>query len=149
MATTAKEVTWLYRQLGIPVQFSINYKMQLVSDSPVTKICSRDLASVIYSIAWSSFLLQRTKTSNSQIHRVTEWTVCTWVTSKLTCWYIHDVCFVASHAKGYQALPLLTVHRRRVRGEPENEAIIQAGAISINPHPQTWNLSWHFSTRVH
>jgi len=29
MVTTAKEVTWLYRQLGILVQVNINYKMQL------------------------------------------------------------------------------------------------------------------------
>ena len=33
-----------------------------------------------------------------------------------------DVCSVASRAKGYQALPLLTVHRRRAGGEPGNEA---------------------------
>jgi len=96
--------------------------MQLVSDSPVTKICPRELASVIYCIAWSSFSLQRAKTSNSQIHRVTQWTVCTWVTSKLTYWYIRDVCSVASRAKGYQVLPLLTVHRHCAGGEPGNEA---------------------------
>ena len=29
MAMTVKEVTWLYRQLGILVQFNISYKMQL------------------------------------------------------------------------------------------------------------------------
>ena len=48
----------------------------------------------------------------SKLYRVTEWTVCKWVTSKLTYWYIRDVCSIASRAKGYQALPLLTVHRR-------------------------------------
>jgi len=121
MATTAKEVTWLYRHLGIPVQFNISYKTQLsrfwlsgAKGGPC------ELASVIYCIAWSSFSLQRAKISNSQIHRVTERMVCTWVTSKLTYWYIRDS--VASRAKGYQALPLLTVHRRRAGGEPGNEA---------------------------
>ena len=29
MATTAEKVTWQCRQLGIPVQFAISYKMQL------------------------------------------------------------------------------------------------------------------------
>jgi len=29
MATTAVQVTLLYRQLGVPVQFNISYKMQL------------------------------------------------------------------------------------------------------------------------
>ena len=118
MVTTAKEVTWLYRQLGIPVQFNISYKMQLTRFwLSVTKICLLELASIIYCIAWSSFSLQRAKTSNSQINRVTERTVCTWVTSKLTYLYIRDVCSVASRAKGYWALPLLTVFIVVVRGE--------------------------------
>jgi len=122
MATTTKEVTWLYRQLWIPVQFNISYKMQLTCFwLSGDKICPCELASVIYCIAWSSFSFQQAKTSNSQIHRVTEWTVCTWVMSKLTSWYIRDVCSFASRAKGYQALPLLTVHRR-AGGEPGNEA---------------------------
>ena len=76
----------------------------LISESPVTKIRPRKLSSIIYCIVWSSFSLQRAKTSNSQIHRVTEWTVCMWVTSKLTYRYIRDVCFIATRAKGYQAL---------------------------------------------
>ena len=88
----------------------------------MTKIRPRKLASIIYCIAWSSFSLQRAKTSNSQVHRLTERTVCTWVTSKLTYWYICDVCSIASCAKGYQALPLLTVHRCRAGGEPGNKA---------------------------
>jgi len=54
-----------------------------VSDSLVTKICPRELASVIYCIAWSSFSLQRAKTSNFQIHRITERMVYTWMTSNL------------------------------------------------------------------
>ena len=54
---------------------------------------------------------QEFKLSNNN-YRVTEWTVCTWVTSKLTHWYVHTVCCIASYAKGYQALPLLTVCRR-------------------------------------
>ena len=144
MVTTAKEVTWLYRQQGIPVQFNISYKMQLIrfwlsSD----KICPRELMSIIYCIAWSSFSLQRAKTSNSQTHRVTERTVCTWVTSKLTYWYIRDVCSVASRAKGYQALPLLTVHSCRAGGGPGNEARMQLVnsyfSVVLCGQP-TWNI---------
>jgi len=114
MVTTAKEVTWLYWQLGIPVQFNISYKMQLTCFwLSGDKNCPRKLASAIYCIAWYFFSLQRAKTSNSQIHRVTERMVCMWVTSRLTYWYIRDVCSIVSRAKGYQALPLLTVRRRR------------------------------------
>jgi len=61
---------------------TVQYKLQnatslLVSDSPVTKICPHELASTIHCIVWSFFSLQQAKTSNSQIHRVTERTVCT------------------------------------------------------------------------
>ena len=104
---------------------SVQYKLQNATYLFLTlrtKICPRELASAIYCIAPSCFSLQRAKTSNSQIHRVTEWTVCMWVMSKLTYWYIRDVCSVASCAKGYQALPLLTVHRCHAGGEPGNEA---------------------------
>ena len=38
----------------------------LVPDSPVTKFCPSKLMSAIYCIAWSFFLLQQTKTCNSQ-----------------------------------------------------------------------------------
>ena len=99
------------------------YRMQLlVPDSPVMKTCAHKLTSAIYCIAWSFFLLQRAKTCNSPKYRVTEQAVCTWVTFKLTYWYIHDVCSVASRAKEYQVLPLLTFHCCRAGGEPGNEA---------------------------
>ena len=120
MATTAKEVTWLYRQLGIPVQFNISYEMQLTcfwlsGDKNLSPRTSEHhlLHSLVFLFASTG---QDFKLWN------TERTVCTWVTSKLTYWYIHDVCSVESCAKGYQAYPLLIVHRRRAEGEPGNEA---------------------------
>ena len=72
--------------LGIPVQFNISYKMYLACFLTLRwqKFVPRKLSIAIYCIAWSFFSLQRAKTSNSQIHRVTEWMVCTWVVSKLT-----------------------------------------------------------------
>ena len=124
MATTVKEVTWLYSQLGIPVQFSTSYKMQLtcfwLSGDKNLSLRTGErhlLHGLVFLFASTG---QDFKLSNT--HGVTERTVCTWVTSKLTYWYIRDVCSVASRVKGYQALPHLTVHRRRAGIEPGNKA---------------------------
>ena len=96
------------------------------------KICAHKLISAIYCIAWSFFSLRQAKTCNFQKYRVTEGAVCMWVTSKITYWYIRDVCSVASHVKGYQALLPLTFCRR-VGGESENKA----------------RLAWCHSTVIH
>ena len=103
----------------IPSDTSL-YKYATYSfETLVMKICACKLTSAIYCIAWSFFLLQLAKAFNSQ---VTEWVVCTWVMSKLTYWYICDICSMASRVKGYKALPLLTFCRRCVGGESGNEA---------------------------
>ena len=71
--------------------------------------------------------LQQAKNYNSQKYRVTEWgyfAACIWVTSKLTHWYIHNIRSVASRAKGYQALPLLTFCCCHAGGESGNEAAV-------------------------
>ena len=121
---TAKEVTWWYRQPEILVQLNLATKRNLlVPDSLVTKICAPELTSAIYCIVWTFFSLQQAKTCNPQKYRLTEWAVCMWVTSKLTYWYIHNVCSVASRVKGYQALPFLTFHHHRSGEEPGNETI--------------------------
>jgi len=60
----------------------------LVPDSPVTKFCPSKLMSAIYCIAWSFFLLQQTKTCNSQkyneLSRAIYFAVCMSVMCKLT-----------------------------------------------------------------
>ena len=138
MATTAKEVTWLYRQLGIPVQFNISYKMQLTrfwlsGDKNLSPRTGERhlLHSLVFLFASTG---QDFKLSNT---RATERTVCTWVMSKLTYWYIRDVSSVASRAKGYQALPLLTVRRYCAGGEPGNEATVKDRTVH-------WFLLWEF-----
>ena len=130
---TVKEVTWLYRQLGILVQFSISTECNLlIPDSLVTKICAHGLTSVISWIAWPFFSIQQAKTGNYQKYGVTEWAVCTWVTSKLTYWYVCDICSVASREKGYQALPLLSFRRHHAGGVPGNKAEPQPVFHNLN-----------------
>ena len=62
------------------------YRMQFTHSrlSPVMKICAHELTSAIYCIAWSFFSLQQAKSYNFQKYRVTKWTVCTRVMSKLS-----------------------------------------------------------------
>ena len=101
-----------------------SYKTQLACSrlSGDENLCP-ELTSAIYCIVWTFFSLQQAKTCNPQKYRLTEWAVCMWVTSKLTYWYIHNVCSVASRVKGYQALPFLTFHRHHSGEEPGNETI--------------------------
>jgi len=74
MATTAKEVTWWYRQSGIQVQFTVSTERNLlIPDSSVTKICAHELTSAIYCIAWTFFSLQQAKTCNSHKYIRSNW----------------------------------------------------------------------------
>ena len=134
MATTAKEVTWLYRHLGIPVQFNISYKMQLTrfwlsSDKNLSPRTGEH--HLLHSLVFLYISMgQDFKLSNSR----SNWT-------DGLHWYIHDVCSVASHAKGYQALPLLTVCHRRAGGEPGNEASVCCHAM-IMREVYLWFTCW-------
>ena len=102
--------------------------------------------SAMYYITWSLFSLQLSKTCNSQKDSVTEQEVM----SKLSYWYIRDVCSMASRVKGYKALPLLTFRCRGVgrvpgkRGWPNSSSSLVGPVIGQNVHRVFWRymLTW-------
>ena len=97
MATAAKKLPGDTGSQGY--RYSATECNLLVPDSPVTLICSCELMmSAIYCIAWSFFSFQLAKTCNSQKY-------CMSVTSQLIYWYIREVYFMASSAKGTRLPP--------------------------------------------